>query len=288
MESGAWTMPDFPKLPIITPPNNSFPELPIITPDPPRLTLQEKYGSLYYLGIAGLIITLLLVGIFSVSLWLTRDYWSAIVALNTPKRTEAEKIKAAWIIAHHPAANDIHRVEYSLRTDLPRLARYVLAESLTSDAIRADPKGYALTVAKSEGWPDWLRLLLTRPMAYGAGEGYRIAWEPLDLLRESKDPAIALWATYARAVMATGDPSALHSLSEAAAKKGEFQGLATILLVAARSEGDARHKKLDEATAWLRSHYPEATKIWVGWEERDGKLVEIPVSGKAEAVTPGA
>jgi hypothetical protein len=273
-------MPDFPKLPIITPPTNSFPELPIITPDPPRLSLQEKYGGLYYAGIAGLIITLLLVGTFGVRLWLTRDYWAAILTLNTPSRTEADKIKAAWAISHHAEANDVHRFDFALRKDLPSLARYVLAESLTSDAIRADPKGYAVMVAKSEGWPDWLRLLMARPMAYGAGEGYRIAWEPLDLLRENKDPAIGLWATYTRAVMAPGDPSAMHSLSEAAAKDGPTRGLATLLDAAARSEGEARVKKLDEATAWLRTHHPEASKFWTGWEEREGKIVETPVSGR--------
>ena len=57
-------------------------------------------------------------------------------------------------------------------------------------------------VAKSEGWPDWLRLLMIRPMAYGVGEGLP---DRLGAARpapgENPDPAIALWATYTRAVM---------------------------------------------------------------------------------------
>jgi hypothetical protein len=280
-------MPDFPKLPIITPPSNSFPELPIVTPDPPRLTLQEKYGNFYYYGIAGLVITLLLVGSFGLGLWLTRVYWSAIIVLNTPERLEADRIKAAWTMTHHAAANDRHRVDFALRKDLPDLARYVLAEGLTTEAIRSDPKGYAFMVAKSEGWPDWLRLLMVRPMAYGAGEGYRIAWEPLDLLRESKDPAIALWATYTRAVMAPGDPSATKALADAASKDGPFRPLAALLDAAARSEGEVRVKELNEATVWLRTHYPEAAKFWNGWEERDGQLVEVTALKKSENEKPG-
>ncbi len=267
-------MPDFPKLPIITPPPaRPFPELPIVTPDPPRMTLREKYGNLYYLSIAGLVVSFAVVGTFAYGLWSTRDYWMATYVLNDPKRPEAERVRAAWAMAGHPAASDLHRFDLALRKDLPPLARYVLAERMTPEAIRADPKGYALMVAKSEGWPDWLRLLLVRPMAYGVGEGYRIAWEPLDLLRQNSDPAIALWATYTRAVMAPGDAQAEGDLGRDARREGPFQALAVLLDAAAKAEGDARVRKLDEATAWLRAHHPEAVKVWQGWTERDGRLV---------------
>jgi hypothetical protein len=267
-------MPDFPKLPIVTPPGNTFPELPILTPDPPRTSLREKYGNLYYLAIAGLAVTLSVLGRFAYGLWATRDVWTAVYVLHEPTRPDLERIQAAWVLARSPSANDRQRVDIALRKEVPPLARYLVAEGLTSEAIRADPKGYALMVAKSEGWPDWLRLLMARPMAYGAGEGYRIAWEPLDLLRENPDPAIALWATYTRAVMAPGDPSAARALAEAASKEGTFRPLATLLDGAARAEGAARVRKLDEATAWLRTHHPEAKTLWGGWEERGGKLVE--------------
>ena len=266
-------MSDFPKLPIITPPSNPFPELPIITPDPPRMSLREKYGNLYYLSIAGLVISFALVGAFAYGLWTTRDYWVAVYVMDDPKRPEAERIEAARVVAHHPTTNERHRVDFALRKDLPALARYVIAERLTSEAIRSDPKGYAQMVAKSEGWPDWLRLLLVRPMAYGVGEGYRIAWEPLDLLRENADTAIALWATYTRAVMAPGDPSAAGALELETGKVGPFRPLAVLLNAAAKAEGEPRVRKLDEATTWLRAHHPEASKIWAGWAEKDGRLI---------------
>src|SRR5258708_2484140 len=160
-------MPDFPKRPIITPPGQKFPELPVITPDPPRLSNQEKYGSLYYLGIAGLVLTIAMVLNFAYGLWTTRDYWMAIGVMNRADRPEPERIRAAWTVSRHPTANDRNRSDFALLKTLPDLARYVLAEGMTSEAIRNDPKGYALMVAKSEGWPDWLRLLMARPMAYG-------------------------------------------------------------------------------------------------------------------------
>ena len=267
-------MPDFPKLPIVTPPQNPFPDLPIVTPDPPRLSLAEKYGGLYYLGIAGLAVATIMVVVFGYGLWATRDLWSSLYVLHHEGRPEAERIKAAWVVARHPAANDRQRSDVAFRKTLPPLARYVVAEGLTPEAIRTDPKGYAEMVAKSEGWPDWLRLLMIRPMAYGVGEGYRIAWEPLDLLRANSDPAIALWATYTRAVNPPGDPSASRSLEQSAAQHGPFQPLSSLLNSAARTEGTKRNQKLDEATGWIRVHHPESAKLWKGWDERDGQLVE--------------
>ena len=279
-------MPDFPKLPIVTPPNNSFPKLPIVTPDPPRLSLQEKYGGLYYLGLAGLAIAVSMVAIFGYGVWALRDVWSSVYVLHHDGRSEPERINAAWTIAKHPSVNDRQRSDIAFRKTLPPLARYIIAEGLTSEAIRADPKGYAVMVAKSEGWPDWLRLLMVRPMAYGVGEGYRIAWEPLDLLRENPDPAVALWATYTRAVMAPGDPSAAEALERATRQEGTVQPLARLLDGAAKADGDARVAKLDEATTWIRTHHPEAKTVWNGWAERDGKLVQVARSEPERAENP--
>jgi hypothetical protein len=272
-------MPDFPKLPIITPPSNKAPQLPVITPDPPKLSLREKYGALYYLGIAGLGVSIALVSSFAYGLWALRDIWSAVFILHHEGKPEAERIRSAWAIARHPSVNDRQKSDIALRKDLPRLARYVIAEGLTSQSIQSDPKAYALMVAKSEGWPDWFRLLMARPMAYGVGEGYRIPWEPLDLLRERKDPAIALWATYTRAAMEPGDAPALHALQQAAGRGDRFAPLASLLESAAKSRGDDRVKKLDEATAWLRTHHPEAAEIWKGWTVIDGRLVETSSAG---------
>ena len=275
-------MPDFPKLPIITPPGNKVPELPVITPDSPKASLREKYGALYYLGIAGLAVTVALVSTFAYGVWVLRDIWWAVYTLHHEGKPEEERIRAAWAIARHPSAIDQQKYDIALRKDLPKLARYVIAEGLTSQAIQADPKGYALMVAKSEGWPDWLRLLMARPMAYAVGEGYRIPWEPLDLLRENRDPVIALWATYTRAAMEPGDPPALRALEQAAGRGDRYSPLAALLVSAAKSEGKDRLAKLDEATAWLRTHHPEAVEIWKGWAVKDGQLVEIPSKSPPE------
>ena len=283
-------MPDFPKLPIISPPPSqppprSFPELPILDPDPPRMTLREKYGGLFYLGVGGLIVSVLLVGTFFYQLYRTRDLWAAVYVLHEPQSSDPARFEAAWLIARSPDANDRQRMDFALRKDLPDLARYIIAEGLTPDAIQADPKAYAVMAARSEGWPDWLRLMVARPMAYAVGQGYRIAWEPLDELRGRSDKALALWMTYTRAVMGPGDPSVLKQLRDAAAQPGPYKGLATLLEEAASASGQERVAKLDAATAWLRSDHPPCVQVWDGWEERNGELALKPIESKPNSTT---
>ena len=279
-------MPDFPKLPIVTPPSPpQFPDLPILEPDPPRMSLREKYGGLFYLGIGGLVFSLFLVGSFFYQLYRTRELWAAVYVLHDPQSTDPARFEAAWAIAHNPDANDRQRMDFALRTDLPDLARYIIAEGLTPDAIRADPKGYAVSAARSEGWPDWLRLLVARPMAYAAGEGYRIAWEPLDQLRKRSDKAIVLWMTYARAVMGPGDLAASQQLQAAAANSDPYQELAALLVEAVEAKGPERSAKLDQATAWLRIHHPPSAQVWEGWEVVSGKL-RLKV-GRPDTARPG-
>jgi len=210
---------------------------------------------------------------FAYRIYVTRDLWVAIYVLGNPGFSEPERLRAAWALTHHPDANDVQRMELAFNKSLPDLGRYIVAEGLTTEAIRSDPKAYALMVAKSEGWPNWLRLILIRPMAYGVGEGYRIAWEPLDLLRHNKDQAVGLWATYTRAAMGTGEPEAAADLEAAGRRDGFFRPLALLLDQAVKARGPDRVKKLDEATAWLREHHPVVSMLWKGWEEKGGKLV---------------
>jgi hypothetical protein len=278
-------MPDFPELPIL-PPSKPFPELPIVTPDPPRATLREKYGGLYYLGVGGLVFATFLVLTFVVGVWITRELWLGVLVLHDTTKPEAERIQAAWTVAHHEATNDRQRIDIALRKELPDLARYIVAEAMTSESIQADPKAYAVMVANSEGWPPWLRLALIQPMAYGVGEGYRIAWEPLDKLRANPDPSTSLWATYTRAVMGPGDAPARDVLVQAAQKDGPARDLARLLEAAAASEGDARVARLDEATRWLRTHQPEVAPLWKGWEVVEGKLARAPSREGGETSRP--
>ena len=175
-----------------------FPSLPIVTPDPPRRSAVEKYGSMYLLGLAGLVVVVGLVSWFAIGVWSLRAVWSDIYILHDESRPIAERVQAAYALSRDPRVTPPQRWEMCLRKPLPELARYVLAESLTAEIVRADPRHYSLMVARSPGWPDWLRLLLVRPLAYGAAEGLASPREPLVELGRHHDPAIRLWADFAR------------------------------------------------------------------------------------------
>ena len=257
-----------------------FPELPILnlgaptsTPAPAR-TQREKYGGLFYLGIAGLLLLLVLIGWFGYGLWSNRDIWADLYVLSDRTRTEAERIEAAFRLGENPRFSDEQKMELSLRKDFPDLARYLLAESVLTELVVRDPRSYAMVVAHSEGWPDWLRLLLSRRLAYGAGRGYDIPHEPLEELKRHSDPMIGLWATYALAVLPRSgtDPAMLAELEETTHSADAREELAIRLVGAIRSQRE-RETRLDEATIWLRRHHAQAAKIWQGWEIRDQRIV---------------
>jgi hypothetical protein len=261
--------PRFPELPIINPG-----ELPAAPAAPPR-GQREKYGSLFYLGIAGLVVLVALIGWFGHGLWTNRDIWADVYVLNDASRPEADRLDAALQLARNPRLDDAPRMEMALRKDLPALARYLLAESVSTEQVAHDPRSYALAVARSEGWPDWLRLLLSRRLAYGAGRGYDIPREALDELKGHTDPMIGLWATYSLAVLPHGDPDPRPTaeLENAAQGQGPTAELAARLLGALRAAGDERELRLDEATEWLRRHHPEAAEIWRGRGILDQRVV---------------
>ena len=258
--------PHFPMQPNDPPPAFAFPTLPIVTPDPPRLSPREKYGSLLYLGLAGLAVVVALVGWFSWGVWSLRAVWSDVYTLHDARRPERERVASAFRLSRDPRVNQRQLWDMSLRKTLPPLARYVLAEALTAEAASADPRGYALSVARSEGWPDWLRLILTRPMAYAAARGVKFPREPLDELRRNPDPGVGLWATAALALMEPSGP-AFGDLERACGEDGRERELACLLRDAARPgvpPGAAR-ESLDHATLWLRENHPDP-KLWEGWK----------------------
>ncbi len=253
---------------------NGFPTLPILSPAeiPPRKTEREKYGGLFYLGIAGLVFMLGLVALFAHGVWTLRDVGANIFVLNDASRPESERVTAASYLSRDSRLDDEHKKGMSLERDLPELARYLLAESVRADAVAGDPRTYALTVARSPGWPNWLRLLLARPLAPAAARGYGIPREALDELSANSDPMIALWATAATALVPGADPAALKSLEQAASAAGPNQELAGLLLAAVRAPNVAEQSAWDEATHWLRTHHHEAANIWKGWREVDGRF----------------
>jgi hypothetical protein len=245
---------------------NGFPKLPIVVVDPPpqqpSRTQREKYGGLFYLGIAGLAILCLLIAWFGFRVWQLRDVWSEIYALHDAKRSEAERIRSAEKLTHDPRVTDHQLMEICLRRDLPDQARYLLAEAVSTDAVARDPRAYALAVALSRDWPDWLRLVLSRRLAYGATRGYAIPEVALEELAKSADPMIRIWADYSLAAMPGLKSNAAVKLGEAARARDENGTLAAMLLAAKNAPPEERESRLDEATVWLRHHHPEVAKFW--------------------------
>lgn len=265
------------------PPFKGFPSLPIVTPDPPprTRTQAQKYGGLFYIGIGGLAVLIALVGWFGVRVWTLREVWTNIYILHDRGEPEVRRIEAAFALSRDPRTTAQQRWDIALRKELPELARYLIAESLGADVVTDSLRGYPLAVARSEDWPSWLRVLLTRPLALAAADGAAIAVEPLDELRKHPDPMVGLWAAFAEAVspksVQTASPksvaAAVTMLDEAAKAPVPARELAELLRDARTASDDDRRALLDRATVWLRTHQPEAARIWKDWEVRDGKLV---------------
>jgi hypothetical protein len=241
-----------------------FPSLPIIdSPVPPR-SQGERYGALFYLGIVGLLILIALLSLFVHGVWTNRDVWADVYILHDRARPVRDRVQAAVRLSQGPRLNDVQLMEMSLRRDLPELARYLLAEAVTTEAVARDPRAYALEVARSQGWPDWLRLLLARRLAYGASYGYAIPTEALDELTRHSDAMIGLWATYSLAVGGRGRTDLRQALETAARGPAPNSELAAMLLAALEAHEPERSRVLDRATLWLRAHHGQAQRIWEG------------------------
>jgi hypothetical protein len=251
-----------------------FPTLPILSPDDVRRPDRERYGALFYLGIAGLVVLVGLLGWFGWGVWSNRSVWSNVYALHDARRPEPERVRAAFELAHDPRVNQRQLWDMAMSRSLPPLARYALAEALTAEAAEADPRGYGQAVVRSEGWPVWLRLLLVRPLAYRAALDLPVPTDSLALLAQSGDRGTALWAAYALGEGPRGDPASVEALRRAATGEAPERPLARLLLDALESNRlDDRLKALEEATAWLREHHPDAARLWDGWKVEDGRPV---------------
>lgn len=248
-----------------------FPDLPIVTPDPPPSPRSEaeKYGSLFYLGIGGLVVLVAMVVWFGVGVWRLRDLWTDIYRLNQPGLAETERVNAAWAVRHDRGVSQRQLWDLAMSRVPPPLARYLLAEGLTAEAVHDDPTGYVLAVARSRGWPEWLRLLLMRPMAYDDGQT-ALAPDPLKELRHDPDPFVRLWAAYIQArVLDDQEPRGF--LLKEAEKPGEAGEMARKLAQTLDAPSkSARLRILDRASLWMRRHHPASAALWRGWTERNG------------------
>lgn len=260
------------------PPQSDLPIVGNTSPEPfEQRTEVQKYGTLYYLGIAGLVALIAMVVWFGASVWSLRSIWKEIYIVHDRQKTETERIEAAFRLSQDSRLTSRQAWDIAMRRDVPDLARYLLAESIGTDLVAADPKAYALAVAHSKGWPGWLRLLTLRPLAIGAGRGFAIPPEALDDLRSDSQGATSLWASYARAALARSQGNR-HRASEAelrGALDDEDDGPLARLLWTALNEpdGSRRDESLREATLWLRDNDPDAVRVWRGWTVRDTRLM---------------
>ncbi len=255
-----------------SPPPN-FPKLQIITVDPPRLTQREKYGGLFYLGIVGLIVVVSLVGWFSWNAWMLRDVWSNVYILHDRARSEDERIHAASALSRDNQVNAQQRWDIALRKPLPALARYIMAESWSTEILKEDPALFAKIVANSEGWPPWLRLLGVRLMAVAACEGVIFPPDVLNAIEARPEADFKPWVDFIRAVSPESDVDAAARLRTQATLNSPGAGLAKELVEALEDSPPGRTHRLATATLWLRMNDPAVAPIWNGWTERDGQIV---------------
>ncbi|MGC8640084.1 MAG: hypothetical protein ACP5XB_09435 [Isosphaeraceae bacterium] len=258
--------------------SSGLPSLPIITPPEPARSDREKYGTLFFLGIAGLLVLLALVGWFGYRLWTMRDIWSGIYLLNDAGQPEEKRIQAAFTLSHDPRLEQNQLWDLSMNRKLPELARYTLAERIGTELVARDPRSYASAVTLSPDWPSWLRLVLVRPLAYAATRGHALSRERLgELCRRTirDDPAVRLWVLYALAVQTRPDPQTVVEIERVARSDSPESELARLLLDAIESDEAQRISILDRATAWNREHHPDTRRIWQGWTLKEGKLERL-------------
>jgi hypothetical protein len=253
-------------------PPSPFPSLPIVTIDPPRKTQREKYGSFFYLGIAGLLISVSLVGWFSWQIWSLRGVWTNVYILHDESRPTEARIAAAYLLARDARVTGQQRWDIALRRPLPDMARYLVAESLTTDLVKADPAQFARVVAFSDGWPEWLRLLGLRAMAAAASEGTTFPPDPLEALAKHDAPLFACWADYIRAVSGDGDRAAASRLRKRAEGQGPEARSARELARAIEAGSFERATHLTAAARLIRTDSPEAARVWEGWVEDGDRL----------------
>jgi hypothetical protein len=237
-------------------------------------SLREKYGAFFYAACIGLVGLVALVAWFGFRLWSMRDAWARVYVLHDESRSEQERVRAAYALSRDPRIEQAQLWEMSLRRSLPDLARYLLAEGIGAELVASDPQTYVSAVARSADWPDWLRLVLARPLAYASTRGHAISRERLGEICRRDDPILRLWALYALAVQPRPDPQTAVEIDRATRASGPERELAERLLAAVRAGEAERVAILDQATLWNRAHHGDTLRIWQGWSMRDGEPVK--------------
>ena len=254
-----------------------LPSLPIIDAPAPGGASGRSTGSMLYLGTAGLVVVWPWWAGSAIGFWTIRDIWARVYVLHDAKATDEARLQAAFALSRDPRVEQRQLWEMSLRRGLPELAGYILAEGIGAGLVAEDPQGYVSAVALSPDWPSWLRLVLTRPMAYAATAGHAISRETLAELCRKDDPIIRLWALYALAVQASPDPQTMVMIEKASQDGGPSKSWPTCSSPPSRRtrRGGPRSST---ATAWNRRHHPEASRLWQGWTDpgREGSSHRSP------------
>lgn len=182
---------DFPKLTILP---DSGP-----VPEPARLTNLQKYGGLYWLGLAGLVTTFLLVGWFGINLWLMRGVWREIYVLHKEDFPDARRIAAARYLAESPDVQPSQIQPMLFRRPLPDEARLILAESLKkADSVASARQMLGLLATEgATSPPPFLRRHLARLSAVTIPADSRFPAESFAALLNDKDLIVADWAAFA-------------------------------------------------------------------------------------------
>ena len=113
---------------------SSFPSLPIINAPVPGRSQREKYGSMLYLGIAGLFVVLGPRRLVRLSvLDDARRLGRRSTCFTTPRRPTRRGCRRPSRLSRDPRVEQRQLWEMSLRRGLPELARYILAEGIGTE-----------------------------------------------------------------------------------------------------------------------------------------------------------
>lgn len=246
--------------------NGEFPKLTILNDLPERtearLTTAQKYGSLFWLGVSGLVVTVLLVGWFGTQLWAMRDIWRAIYVLHEESMPVAQRLQAAEFLASDPRVEPGQVQPMIFRKTLPDKARYLLAERL-DEALSAKDASQMLKLLGTTGPtspPNWLRGHLARLAAVTVRADGRFPSGLFEQLMIDEDPVVANWAAYALTRARDEEVKALGAKQlETWSKAGS--ALSAALLTASQATGEARTVVLKDALKAMRQATPQNREI---------------------------
>jgi hypothetical protein len=220
--------------------DDSFPKLTILpdTPAPaqPRLSNSEKYGSLYWLGISGLVVSILLVGWFTWNLVAMRQVWRAVYVLHDTSGSTESRLAAVETLLNDPRVQPSQVQPMIFRPTLPDKARYLLAESLEKALSPVEARQMLGLLASNNATapPNWLRGQLARLAAVTIPAGRNYPAESFRKLMGDDDAVVADWAAYALAV--NGEPADAQTANERLTKRAaEGSPLANALVDAAKA-----------------------------------------------------